>query len=297
MSVSSTRFMAASIGLLLALALLFGAILGTGSAEAAKKKKKRDKKSPYVTAAVTVDSDGDGRVDGLLITYSEKVKVAKIKAGKGKVKKKNKNKKKQPWAAPGRTLGAIKVTGGGKQILVALSPGPTADSAEVPQLSYRRVPKGAKGVVDRAGNQALTTAVRATDGLAPQLLSARTADTNLNGRIDTLILTYSELVDAPQPASYIVGGYAVTSATASGVTVTLGLAEGTTDTSAAPSVAAIAGADKDVAGNSQASDLTKTAADGTPPAVIDAVTADTNANGRIDQIAVKFSELIQHNLE
>ncbi|MFY9489170.1 MAG: hypothetical protein WAP35_10835, partial [Solirubrobacterales bacterium] len=42
---------------------------------------------------------------------------------------------------------------------------------------------------------------------------------------------------------------------------------------------------------------TKTAADGTPPAVIDAVTADTNANGRIDQIAVKFSELIQHNLE
>ena len=139
-----------ALSLLALLAILTAAFaLGAGDDAAAKKKKKKDKKAPYVTKAITVDADSDGKVDGVILNYSEKIRITKIKTGKGKVKKKNK--KKIPWKSA-RQLGTVKVLSGAKSISVQLAEGDAADSAERSIVSYIRVPKGAKGVVDQAGN-------------------------------------------------------------------------------------------------------------------------------------------------
>ncbi|MFY9265174.1 MAG: hypothetical protein WAO61_07090 [Solirubrobacterales bacterium] len=288
----SIRLLAIVCGLILTLVL----VVGADSAEA-KKKKRRDKRSPYVTAATTLDSDGDGRVDAALLTYSEPVKIAKVRKGNGKPKKKNR--KKKPWRVMNRALGRIAIKPGSRrrQVLVRFSPGSAVDTAEKPTIVYRRVPKGAKGVVDRAGNQALTATVKTKDAVAPRLSAARTADTDTDGRIDAVILTYGEPVADPRAGQYVVSGYSVTGASADGETVTLTLAETGVETDAVLPVAAIGGAVDDGAGNAQQGDQSVVAADGAPPAVVDAVTADTNANGRIDQIVVKFSERITHSAE
>lgn len=284
-----------ALSLLALLAILTAAFaLGAGDDAAAKKKKKKDKKAPYVTKAMTVDADSDGKVDGVILNYSEKIRIAKIKTGKGKVKKKNK--KKIPWKSA-RQLGTIKVLSGAKSISVQLAEGDTADSAERSIVSYIRVPKGAKGVVDRAGNQALTASIRAEDGLPPVPQSAEAHDTDSDGQLDTVKVSYSESVKDPVAGQFVVAGYAVTGATASGSGVDLSVAEQGIDTAATPTVAAISGAVKDQAGNEQSAEFSVTAADRAAPAVIDAVTADTNANGRIDRVTVKFSETISHAAE
>lgn len=277
-----------------ALSLLAALFLTTPDALGAKKKKK-DKRSPFVVKSVTVDSDGNGRVDGVMLTYSEKVRVAKIKKGKGKAKKKNR--KLVAWSAGSRTFGGAKVQSGGKNVLVKISEGTAVNTAELTPLTYRRVPKGATGLTDRAGNQALAALIKPRDGLPPVLTSAGTLDTNTNGRIDTIRVRYSEPVSMPAPAQFVVAGYVVTGAAASGDSVDVSIAEQSVDTNAQPAVAAIAGAVSDTAGNAQGIDQSVTAADGAPPAVIDSVTADTNGNGRIDRITVRFSELITHALE
>lgn len=279
-----------ALAILLSVAL---ALVLTADASGAKKKKK-DKKAPYVTKSVTVDSDGNGKVDGIVLTYSEKIRIAAIKAGKGKVKKKNK--KKVPWRAA-RKVGIAKVLAGGKTVSVQLAEGDAADSAERPGISYIRVPKGAKGVVDRAGNQALTASIKPADGLPPVPLSAEAHDSDSDGKLDTVKLAYSEGVKDAVASQFVVSGYAVTGATAAGSGVDLSIGEQGIDTSATPTVAAISGAVKDSGDNEQSIEFSVVASDRAAPAVIDAVTADTNANGRIDRVTVKFSEIISHTAE
>lgn len=278
----------------LSCALMIAVLLTMNVGDAGAKKKKKDKKAPYVTKTTTVDSDNDGKVDGVILNYSEKVKLAKIKTGKGKVKKKDK--KKTPWKAA-RLIGAVSVLSGGKSISVQLAEGDAADSAERPTITYIRVPKGAKGVVDLAGNQALTASIRAEDGLPPVPQSADALDTDSNGKLDTVRIAYSEAVKDAAASQFVVGGYTVTGATASGTTVDVKVAEQGIDTAATPTVASISGAVKDQAGNEQSAEFSVVAVDRAAPAVVDAVTADTNSNGRIDRVTVKFSEVISHVAE
>ncbi|MBJ7347817.1 MAG: hypothetical protein JHC87_04500, partial [Thermoleophilaceae bacterium] len=47
-------------------------------------------------------------------------------------------------------------------------------------------------------------------------------------------------------------------------------------------------------GNRQGNDQTATGSDGSPPAIVDAVTGDRDSDGRIDRITLTFSELVQH---
>ncbi|MBI5311393.1 MAG: hypothetical protein HZB14_10275 [Actinobacteria bacterium] len=283
-----------AVWLTLAFVLTLALSLSVFAAGADAKKKRKDKRAPYVTASVTVDSDGDGRVDGVVLTYSEKVRIAKVRKGKGKAKRRNR--KKKPWRASRRVTGATLLPGR-RRISVQLVEEHDADSADRPSITYIRVPKGAKGVVDRAGNQALTASIKPGDGLPPVPLSAETFDADSDGQLDTLKVTYSETVKDPVAAQFVVSGYAVTGATATGSVVDVAVAEQGVDTDATPTVAAVSGAAKDSNGNEQAVDLSVTAADRAAPAVVDAVTADTNANGRIDRVTVRFSEIVSHAAE
>lgn len=284
--------------LLLAIALsaLLALVLVIGAQPAGAKKKRKDKRSPYVVKSSTVDADGNGRVDGIAVTYSEKIRYTKIRQGKGKAKKKNR--KKLPWHSTGvhKYLG-VNVLPDGKSVLVSIAEADAMDTAECPAIAYFRVPKGARGVTDRAGNQALMALIKPVDAIAPRLVSASTRDNNGNGRVDTLSLVYSEPVQSPAVGQFTATGYPVSGAAAGGENVTLSLAEQGVDTQATPGVSAGAGAVKDAAGNDQAGEQSVAATDGAAPSVIDAVTGDTNVNGRIDLVRVRFSEPVTHVAE
>lgn len=273
--------------------LLALTLVSAGSADA---KKKKDTRSPYVLKSITRDTDGNGRVDAIEITYSEKIRITKIKKGKGKAKKKNR--KKIPWRTTGtRKFVGAAVQSGGKTILVTISEGDAVNTAEIPSIAYFRVPKGARGVADRAGNQALMASIKPVDGIAPRLISATTVDANTNGQVDAVNFSYSETVTSPEASRFSITGYVITEVSVDGATVKASVTEHGIDTQAAPAVSASAAAVKDATGNDQAADQSLGATDGAPPAVIDAVTDDVNTNGRIDTVRVRFSEPITHTTE
>lgn len=280
---------------LLLIAAAFMLVVQAIAAPGAEAKKKKDRRAPYVVKSITVDTDGNGKVDGVMLTYSEKVKIAKIRKGKGKAKKKNR--KKIPWRTGSHKFVSAKVLSGRKKVLVRFSEGDAVDTGERPKITYVRVPKGARGVVDRAGNQALRASVNPSDALPPVLISAQTADADADGGIDRMAFFFSEPVMAPAFDRLTVAGYAVTGAEADGARVDAALAEQGSDTQATPIVAAAAGAVEDLAGNTQATDGSVTSTDGAAPAVLDAATADADANGRLDTVVVRFSELITHVAE
>ncbi len=280
------------------LAVLFAAalVLTLVCAVPASAKKRKDKRSPYVLKSVTRDADGDGRVDGVELTYSEKIRVAKIKKGKGKAKKKNR--KKVPWKTTGtHKYVGVQVLSDGKTVLVKISENDSVDTSEKPAIAYLRVPKGARGITDRAGNQALMANIKPTDGLAPVLLSASTRDTNSNGQVDRVAFTVSEPVASAQAPLFSVDGYVVAESAVDGSTVNLNVNERGIDTQATPAATVSAGAVKDAAGNELASGQSLATTDGAAPAVIDAVTDDLNANGRIDRVRVRYSEPLVHASE
>ncbi|MBI4897173.1 MAG: hypothetical protein HY827_02265 [Actinobacteria bacterium] len=266
------------------------------SAGSASAKKRKDKSSPYVLKSVTRDANGDGRVDGVEITYSEKIRVAKIKKGKGKAKKKNRNK--IPWTTTGKhKYVGVSVLSDGKTVLVSISENDAVDTSEKPTIAYLRVPKGARGITDRAGNQALMANIKPSDGLAPVLLSSTTRDVNNNGGIDRVTFTFSEPIASVQSPLISVTGYVPADAAIDGAAVNLSVNERGIDTQATPAATVSAGAVKDAAGNELASTQSLTVADGAAPAVIDAVTDDVNTNGRIDRVRVRYSEPITHIAE
>ncbi|MDH5609032.1 MAG: Ig-like domain-containing protein, partial [Cyclobacteriaceae bacterium] len=117
------------------------------------------------------------------------------------------------------------------------------------------------GKIRDAANNAVATNfnyLATTDGAPPVITAANTVDSNLNGKIDQLNVTFSEVLDdAAIPfdnSEFTIAGYTITStatgtANDSGLTITL--TEGTTyDTDATPSITLLAGKVVDLAANS-----------------------------------------------
>ncbi len=114
-------------------AALFAFLLLPAAADAA------DRKPPKIVKAAMQDSDQDGRADGVLVTFSEKVRHAKD------------TKKPFPFTVVGYT---VKIVGKakGKTILVTVAEHLAPDGAAHPVIRYKRTKS--KPVRDRGGNQA-----------------------------------------------------------------------------------------------------------------------------------------------
>lgn len=260
-----------------------------GASATAAKKKKKDKRSPIALVVVTLDGDGDGKLDGIKITYNERVRYAKVR------RKSKRARAKTPFRVSGHTVSSVSASG--NAVTLKVDESDSVNTSERPQVSHSQVKKRKKGIVDRAGNQAFAGVVKARDGIAPMLLSARTADADLDGKLDGLQLTYSESVDKTELGAFVVPGRVVTGAAISGSSVRLTLEEGSVDTDARPPVIAGAGATSDAAGNAQASSQSANADDGTPPAIVQATTADLDADGKLDRMSLVFSEVVTHPAE
>ncbi len=243
---------------------------------------------PVLLAAVTADLSGAaGSIDRIVLSYSEPVIHPADSDGT------------YPLSVNGYSVASVGAASG-VNIAVNLTEGP-ADSGATPAVGYGSGPGAA--VVDAGGNQPRTGAFSGTtDGAAPVLLSARTADGDANGKIDAVKLSFSEgLTYAGQSGGgpFTVGGRTITSTDpTSSSTLTLNLSENPSfDTDATPSLDYAPGTGalvKDGAALVAPAKSFAQVGDGAEPAIVAAPTADGNGNGRLDGVALTFSEPVVH---
>jgi len=248
-----------------------------------------DGAAPILQAARTADRGGSpGRLDTVSVGFSEPVSHAADSDGR------------YPFSVTGYGLAGA---GGssGSSVDISLNEGSGPDTGARPAVSYTRG-DGAP-VVDGAGNEAVGRAFAGTvDGVAPRLLTATTLDSDLNGRLDTVRFEFSEPVNHGAESgggSFSATGLSPSSTGASsGRNVDLALSEAVqSNTGARPLATYSPDGSNDVvdaAGNPAAAASLPTA-DGAAPVVMSAATADSSpTNGRLDRIALTFSEDVTH---
>ncbi|NQZ79377.1 MAG: Ig-like domain-containing protein, partial [Ekhidna sp.] len=241
---------------------------------------------------------GDGNIDQLRLDFDQAVNFTDGNAGTG-------------------IFDAITVSGG-----IALTNGSSVDYSTVTNvMNYTFDVSGVTGTADpgetityatgaqntivaNAGGQEVANASNPTsviDGAAPVLLSAVTVDSEPNGRIDEILITYSELLDFTTIAlgDFGLAGYTITSAgpetaATNDENIVLALTEQTNpDTEATPTLTVTVGELEDLATSANTNAAYSAAVtDEAAPVLISAVTSDEDSDGEIDLIKVFMSELV-----
>ncbi|WP_241692739.1 beta strand repeat-containing protein [Haloarcula salina] len=144
-----------------------------------------------------------------------------------------------------------------------------------------------------------TSATLTVDDTAPTITSSTTADSDNNGKIDAIDLTFSEDVENVNAGDYSVNGYTIDSVDDAGdqdaSTYTLNLVEsGSLDTGVTPEVSYTQGTTADLAGNLLANGAKSTPADGANP-VVNTVTVTPDPvtdsdTGSSVSVEITFSE-------
>jgi len=247
-----------------------------------------DGSAPVRTAMVMQDTNANGRVDHIAVTFSEALASSTDTA---------------PWTLAnvpsGGTLASVATSGA--VATLTLTEGGGAQNTAVGSLTVA-LATSATGIKDAASNLSSFTAAAPTDGAAPVLVSMTMQDTNANGKVDHVAAVFSEtLVSSTATAPWTLantpsGGTLNTVATGGTTTATLTLTEGggAADTSVGSFTVALAtnaAGIRDTANN--LSSFAATApADGAAPVRTAMVLQDTNANGKVDQVSVTFSETL-----
>ena len=238
-----------------------------------------DKALPIITGKTTVDSNGDGFIDGIRLTFSEAVNDASFIATE--------------WTVAGVTVtGKDSGVSGNDNILTVVFTDGILSTAATPTFSYT-----AGTLADLAGNRLSSISGTPTDGARPVLMSRSTRDLDANGTIDAVVLTYSESVSdvtLPGAATFTVAGVSATSistgATANDAIIQITM-PGTQDTAATPVVVYTPGILADAAGNLVAAS-SAAATDGAGPVLL---TARVNGGGGATSVLVTFSEPVNGN--
>ena len=137
------------------------------------------------------------------------------------------------------------------------------------------------------------------------ITAASSADRDGDGRLDTVVATFSEAVSHPADAdgSYPleVPGYGLTGVSAaSGPTLEVSLQQTTDpDSGVKPNLRYVRGAGApvvDLAGNEALENTFGSTSDGAPPRLLGATTLDTDEDGILDRLRFRFSEPVLHVL-
>jgi len=251
-----------------------------------------------VDSAKTRDLDHDGEIDAVELTFSQNIDADSIA---------------QTFTVRNGTTSVqtsgIEV-GAANNILIARFDGPASwDTITTPTVSYTK--PASCGTESGAGLRVTYgtfrlcvesfTELQTTDGAGPVLTAATTADGNGDGRIDSIALTFNEVVaDTPgKSMGWSVEGQAVEIQIdpEDGRHATLSLTAPIAETDARPSVAYAAQTNPasqdgsmDIAGNQVGSVSGLLALDGTAPWITSAAQRDINGDGNIDRAVLTYSE-------
>ncbi len=236
---------------------------------------------PRITCAVTLDADGDARVDGVRVTYSREVKSDAQTRGRFL------------FSVAGydvNNVGAAR----GRFVEIKVAEGASPDSGAKPGVGYSRPSKKRQrrfAIGDAyAGFYSSTR-----DGVSPQLIAGQTGDSDRDGLLDTMTLRFSEPVQAAGTSGLAVLGMSIRpNAQVDGSTVTLALVEGAVRGDARPGAWISGPGVTDLAGNAALRGGV-TPADAAPPVMLASATQDVGGTaGRIDAVTVFFSEPVAH---
>src|SRR5579862_5470982 len=163
-------------------------------------------------------------------------------------------------------------------------------------------PLGLSLNVSNLGTTCSTTPQTVTIGSRPVLQTVVTADTNGNGSLDHLILTYNKPLNATTSSAttglgftVITPNYTIGAASVTGAVLTLTLVEkGTPDTGVTPHVVydSTVGNLQDLSGLTASSSGPTLALDGAAPVAIGITKVDANGNGHLGSVTIIFSETL-----
>ena len=283
-----------------------------------------DRAKPRFKSVVTNDSDDDGMIDRVIVTYSEPIDHTKDNNNRTVAGQQD------PTRQGGyRVVGYENIASVRNSVswsadvsdtkIVSLAEKSAPDTGAVPQFNYNdELPGPATGnqplaLFDPAGNMnSEDYSVVSGDGVGPRIMTRTTKDITGNGRLDELQVTFSEPIPATRVGRSVfsVAGFSVTAKRPLGETgLRLILAESTTpgvgDTGTLPGVQYL-GEMTDMAGNPTKVETAAAApVDGAGPAIMGACVASpvgsngtcpsfdptTNAD-RGAKLGVFFSELL-----
>jgi hypothetical protein len=260
-----------------------------------------DSTPPTIASIKTNDSSGDGQIDQIIVQFNETMNSARTATTNWTV------------TTPTYTIGGAgtysTTTYAGDTFTMTLTPSGSADTNATPSVSYTQP---GDGFEDAAGNDLGSASSAATDTAKPAIVSATTNDNNANGKIDRLVLVFSEnvtLVDGSAGDSLdsiaLSGGYSITNgnyAISATNTVTLTITEGgSADTNATINPTYTTGhtntiKDESVDANEMANNETVAGTDGAKPVIIAVANYDNaTADGTNDQVYITFSEALEAN--
>ena len=246
-----------------------------------------DAAAPARTAMTMLDSNGNGKIDTVTVTFSESLASSSATA---------------PWTLAnvpsGGTLASVST--GGNTATLALTEGAGAANTAVGSFTVALAANIA-GITDAASNQSLFAATGPTDGAAPVMVSMLMQDSNSNGKVDQLVTTFSETLNSTSPSNTpwtlanvpsggTKGALAISTSVA---TLTITEGAGAADTSVGSftvTLAASASGIRDAAGN-QSSFAATAVDDKAAPVPVSISTTDGDGTPEAaDTISVKFSE-------
>ncbi|MDB4012855.1 hypothetical protein N9487_01730, partial [Cyclobacteriaceae bacterium] len=249
---------------------------------------------PNVIAASTSDSDSNGKIDQILVTLSETITDGSSTLDN------------TTFTVAGYTVsGTSTGSANDNQVLISLTESGSADTGATPNivLIAGKISDGSNAL---GYNQTFTGT---SDAAVPEILDLAIYDTDFNGLIDKIIVTFSENVDTddgsapvsgdfgtiilPDGQTANLGGASFTDPAGSSSAVTItGISGQVTDNTAVASTAVNGITNQWTDGTNVTSnpDDAETITDAAAPQVSDLAIYDTNADELIDKIIVTFSE-------
>lgn len=241
--------------------------------------------APRIVCAITLDSDRDGHLDGVVLTYSKKVSNRAKVTGP------------LPFEVNRYSVASVGKARG-RKLALRLREKTEFDTDALPAVIYRKPrTKRERRYAVRSGRTAArgTTFNATRDRATARLLSVRTSDGDEDGLLDAVEARFSEPVRGAG-AAVTVDGAAVTGlAAGERQTIVARLREGALGSAARPDVVLGAGDSlRDPAGNPTGR-LNARAEDGAAPVIVAARTADRGGGAaRLDGVDLTFSESVSH---
>jgi hypothetical protein len=237
------------------------------------------------------DDDGDGKIDRILVVYSEALQPFTADVSNFTLAN----------APSGATVASV--TTSGANATLALNEGTGAANTAVGTFTVAHS-ANAGGIRDAAGNQAVSAAAAPTDKAAPALVTLTLLDSTGNGKVDRVTAVFSETLSATTLTSQwtlanVPSAGTLASVSRSGATVTLVLTEGTgaQDTAVGSMTVALATNASGVrdAANNLSSFTARSPADGARPYVTTVTDTNGATNGRAesgDSVVITFTEAL-----